>query len=92
MSVYQINYDLRNKRDYQALYDKLESYKAWCKPLESCYLIRSDLDVRTILNDLKPAIDKDDGILIAKLTGATGWEGLSDKVGQWIKHHLPKYC
>lgn len=92
MSVYQINYDLRNKRNYQVLYDKLESYRTWCKPLESCYLICSDLDVFPILNDLKSAIDKDDGILIAKLTGTAGWEGLSDEVSQWIKHHLPKHC
>lgn len=92
MSVYQINYDLRKKRDYQALYDKLESYNGWCSPLESCYLICTNSDINLILNSIKQVIDKDDGVLITKLTGTAGWDGLSDEASEWIKKHLPSHC
>jgi len=88
MSVYQINYDLRKKRDYQPLYDKLESYNGWCRPLESCYLICSNDPISQILNNLTQVIDKDDGIFVTQLTGLAGWEGLSKQAGEWIKKHL----
>ena len=39
MKVYQINYDLRKQRNYDALYQKIKSYDDWCHPLESCWIV-----------------------------------------------------
>lgn len=48
MAIYQISYDLRNKRDYKILYERIKSYGAWCRPLESTWVIRTGQSVTQV--------------------------------------------
>ncbi|HGU9767713.1 TPA: hypothetical protein ACNFOO_003232 [Acinetobacter baumannii] len=92
MKVYQINYDLRKQRNYDALYQKIKAYGAWCHPLESCWIVASHKTAVEIRDDLGTAIDNDDGLLITRLQGEAAWYNLDDKgsqvVANWLKSNL----
>jgi len=92
MKVYQINYDLRKQRNYDALYQKIKSYGTWCHPLESFWIVASNKTAVEIRDDLGAAIDNDDGLLITRLQGEAAWYNLDDKgsqvVANWLKSNL----
>lgn len=75
MKVYQIDYDLRNQRDYAALIARIKRYPHHCNPLESTWLIASNNTAVNIRDDLMQAIDKDDGLLVTQVVNAA-WCGL----------------
>lgn len=72
MKVYQIDYDLRNSRNYEALYERIKTYKH-CRPLESTWVISTEQSAAQIRDYLKSAIDADDGLLVTRLTGEAAW-------------------
>ena len=92
MKVYQINYDLRKQRNYDALYQKIKSYGTWCHALESCWIVVSNKTAVEIRDDLGAAIDNDDGLLITRLQGEAAWHNLDDKgnqvIANWLKSNL----
>lgn len=92
MKVYQINYDLRKQRNYEELYKKIKAYGTWCRPLKSCWIIASDKSAMQILNDLRQALDNDDGLLVTRLQRDAAWVNLdSDKdksMIDWLKKYV----
>lgn len=88
MKVYQISYDLRNKRNYNALYERIKKLGSWCHALESSWVVATQKSASQIRDDLKLATDRDDGLLVTRLQGEAAWYGLSDKVRQWLKKQL----
>lgn len=69
---YIVSYDLNAPgKNYQALYNSIEriSGGAWCRPLESVWIIRSMQSATEIFNALKPSIDQSDRLLVCGLTG-----------------------
>lgn len=92
MKVYQINYDLRNKRNYKALYEKIKSYGTWAKPLESCWIIVADKSATEVRDELSVVMDADDGLLVTGLSGSAAWQLLdsdSDStMTNWLKNNL----
>lgn len=66
MDLYFLSYDLRNKRDYQTLYDELEKYQAKAV-LESVWCFTKDNTTTAELRDhFGKYIDSDDGLLVIK--------------------------
>jgi hypothetical protein len=67
MALFFLSYDLRNKRDYQPLYDELKKFNA-VRMFESCwyfkYLNTSAIDSR---NHFKNFVDEDDGLLVSQI-------------------------
>lgn len=90
MAVYQINYDLRNQRDYEPLYKRLKSYTSWCRPLESCWVISTSQSAVQIGNYLVAVMDRDDGLLITRLDGEAAWANLDSKVANYLDEMLKK--
>ncbi|WP_300499137.1 hypothetical protein [Marinobacter sp.] len=90
MKVYQIDYDLRNRRDYQPLYQRIESYPMWCHPLESTWVIATESSAIQVRDHLKGAMDHDDGILVTRLKGEAAWDNLNPKVGNYLKDLLER--
>ncbi|MBA1146666.1 hypothetical protein H0Z60_06300 [Ectothiorhodospiraceae bacterium WFHF3C12] len=90
MAVYQIDYDLRKQRNYQALYDRLKSYSAWCRPLESTWVIETTQTASQVRDYLKGAIDPDDGILVTRLSGEAAWANLRDGASRALKDLLER--
>lgn len=92
MKVYQINYDLRKQRDYQPLYDKIQSYDNWAHPLESCWVIATNKSAEQVRNELASTIDADDGLFVTRLQGEAAWKNLNgdsaNKMTDWLKLNL----
>ncbi len=88
MKVNQINYDLRNQRNYQDLIAKIKSYGTWAKPLESCWLIVTEQSASQIRDSLSSVMDNDDGLLVTRLQGEAAWRNLSSDLSSWLKEKL----
>jgi len=70
MALYFLSYDLRNRRDYQTLYDELVNFNA-VRILESLWCFnRIDTTSAEIRDHFKNYIDGDDGLVVSK---ADGW-------------------
>lgn len=90
MTVYQINYDLRKQRNYEALYERIKAYQSWCQPLESCWIISSSQSAEQIRDNLGAVMDTDDGLLVTELNGNAAWFGLTSEVSDYLKKLLEK--
>lgn len=90
MKVYQIDYDLRKNRNYEPLHDRIRTYPAWCRPLESSWVIGTTNTLTQVRDYLKGAMDSDDGILVTELTGAAAWSGLSAEISDFLKDLLER--
>ena len=90
MTVYQIDYDLRKQRNYEALYERLKSYPLWCRPLKSTWVISTSQSAMQVRDYLKAAMDADDGLLVTRLQGEAAWYGLTDEVSTYLKDMLER--
>lgn len=88
MSLYQISYDLRKQRNYDALFERIKAYGNWCHALESCWVISTNQSAAQVRDNLLQAIDGDDGLLVARLSGEAAWYGLEPVVSNWLKTQL----
>jgi hypothetical protein len=88
MEVYQIDYDLRNGREYLSLYERIKQYPAWCRPLASTWVIQTSQTVTQVLDNLLGAMDQDDGILVTRLSGEAAWKNIDPEVPDYLKNLL----
>lgn len=88
MKVYQIDYDLRKHRNYEALHERIKSYGYWCRPLESSWLVATNHSAVQVHNHLKAVMDGDDGLLVTRLQGEAAWSGLDPRVVQWLNARM----
>ena len=88
MKVYQISYDLRKQRNYEALYERIRSYGIYSHALESTWLIASNQTAVQVCDYLYEVMDSDDGLLVTRLQGEAAWNGLRDKTTEWLQNQL----
>ena len=87
MSRYIITYDLSKPgRNYDDLYQRINSYGTWAKIAESSWAIVTDQTTVAVRDYLKPALDSNDKLLVG-LLGTSAWIGLSTKVSDWLKEN-----
>lgn len=68
MALYFLSYDLRKQRDYQKLYDELNSFNA-VSVLESLWCFkRFNTSSLNLVNHFRKFIDSDDGLIIMECT------------------------
>ena len=68
MALYFVSYDLRKQRDYQKLFDALESLGAK-RMLKSEWCLRHNNTTCVLIRDyLKQFIDSDDGLMVSEVT------------------------
>jgi len=90
MAVYQIDYDLRNQRDYQALYERIQSYGVWCRPLQSTWIIQTSQSAEQVRDHIFGAMDRDDGLLVTRLFGEAAWRNIDNDVSSYLKDMLER--
>lgn len=73
MKVYQIDYDLRNQRDYPALIARIKRYPHHCNPLGFTWLVASNETAYEIAQELLQYMD--DGLLVREVVGGA-WYNL----------------
>ena len=89
MKTYLITYDLRAPgRNYQSLYIAIEAIGNRCHPLESTWIVASAETAARIRDRLSRHIDRNDRLLITRLSAEAAWFGLSDPTGQWLQQQL----
>jgi hypothetical protein len=77
MALYYLEYDLRNQRNYQKLYDELSRFNA-IKILESLWCFnRADTSVTWIRDHFKNYIDSDDAISVAEVSNWATYKTIS---------------
>jgi hypothetical protein len=78
MSQYFISYDLRNNRNYDELYQVLETKLNAKRILESTWTFqRTNTTPEELRNFFLTFIDEDDGIIITSIDGAAGFNTLN---------------
>jgi len=90
MKLYQINYDLRKKRDYQSLYERIKAYGTWCRPLESTWIVATTQTAAQVRDNLKTVMDADDGLLVTRLKGDAAWYGLATEQAKWLQNQYQR--
>ncbi|MES9951025.1 MAG: hypothetical protein ABW118_18855 [Candidatus Thiodiazotropha sp.] len=88
MKVYQISYDLRKRRSYDALYELIRNYGSYCHALESSWVIATQQSAVQVRDYLNQALDRDDSLLVTRLQGEAAWTGLEDELSRWLKEQL----
>jgi len=72
MALYFLSYDLRNRRNYQPLYDEMARFGAR-QTLESVYFLTHASTTAAALRDhFRQFVDGDDGIIVIQ---ASHWAG-----------------
>lgn len=74
MKIFLVNYDLRNARNYNTLYERLENLGG-IRVLESMWTLKLQDSVKCadLRDDLQKYMDNDDGIFVAELN-AYAWD------------------
>ena len=87
MSCYIISYDLRNQRNYDALYKAIKSYPSWAKILESTWAVVTSDSAEVVRDYLLRHIDGDDGLFVIKSARPAAWRGVNCK-DSWLQENL----
>ena len=87
MATYIISYDLRKKRNYEALYEAIKSYGTWAKVTESTWAVVTSSSAVEIRDHLSEAIDNDDRLFIIKSGVEAAWRNSICK-NEWLKENL----
>lgn len=87
MAIYSISYDLNKVgQNYEILINEIKLSNSWCKPMESHWLISSRETVTQVYNRLAKHLDKNDSILVTKLS-PDYYGFLPQVIWNWLKEH-----
>lgn len=86
MKVYQIDYDLRKQKNYEALHERIRSYGTYCNPLKSSWLIATNQTAIQVRDYLRAVMDSDDGLLVTNVQAEAAWYGLEGNgISNWLQ-------
>ncbi len=90
MATHLVTYDLNAPgRDYTALYDAIKTATYWAHPVESVWLIVTDLTPVEVRDNLTAIMDANDRLMVINVTSdAAAWIGIPTNVSNWIQQHL----
>lgn len=91
MKTYLISYDLirpETSSNYINLINAIKSFGHWAKPLESLWLIKTDLTSVQVTTTLTKHIDSNDKILVIEVTNDWAALRLADAVVKWMQSGL----
>jgi hypothetical protein len=92
MPKFMITYDLRGVRDYDAVYKKLDAWKA-VSLLDSVWLVSLNGTADAVANALRKVSDFDDGLAVIELkagdpTGDWATFAVPDEAVAWLRKHV----
>ena len=90
MAAYIITYDLHKVgQNYDGLIDQIkESYPTNWHVQLSVWIVQTASTSAQIRDNLKPYLDSNDKLFVAKLTGEAAWFRYSQNVTDWLKKNL----
>jgi hypothetical protein len=88
MTVYLITYDLnRPGQDYTKLHEAIRQCGEWCHPLESTWLVNTNMNATQISNWLLPHMDANDYLLVL-LAGNDKAGRIPTVAAEWANQRL----
>ena len=88
MKTYLIGYDLNApEKKYSGLHKKIRSLGSHWHRLGSTWLVACDFTAAKIRDMLRPYIDEDDELLVARVSRKAVWLGF-EKDRAWLQAHL----
>ncbi|ETB64153.1 TPA: hypothetical protein DIC38_00450 [Candidatus Nomurabacteria bacterium] len=91
MKNYLISYDLIGGQpitSYQNLRNAITKVAYWSKPLESVFIIKSDLTAIDIARRLQPLMHSNDKLLVIEIGKDWGSLNLKPEVVNWLRANL----
>ena len=91
MASYLITYDLsKPERNYSGLFSAIKAVSGtWAHVSESSWIVVANNQSSTKIRDnLNKVLDRNDKVLVCKLTGEAAWYGLSSQQTTWLKSNL----
>ena len=89
MTVYIIGYDLNIPgQDYNKLIEAIKKTGTWWHQLDSTWIVESNLSAEKIRDILIQYLDRNDKILVAKLSGESAWAGFDKTGSDWLLNVL----
>lgn len=91
MQVYSISYDLHKLgQNYTSLYTEIKSLGSWWHCLDSTWLVVTTLSAVQVRDRLINKIDKNDKLLVTRLSGEAAWQGFESQCSEWLKDSLQR--
>jgi hypothetical protein len=89
MAHYIVSYDLHNQRNYQPVWDALESWGA-TRLLESLWVLTNSATAGEIRDALKAKTDDDDSVAVIELKTGSNWSTWRARQGgtDWLKSNI----
>ena len=90
MATLLVGFDLdKPGQDYTAIGKRLRSCEAWWHHLDSTWLVRTELTVVQLREELRQLIDKNDKVLVIDVSGRfAAWSGFNERGSNWLKNLL----
>lgn len=86
--IYLISYDLKYPgRDYTNLISEIKSLGNWAKPLESVWLVDTNIDILSIVSKLR-SLDLTDKLFVVHVSNPWRSVGLDQIVADWIQNRV----
>lgn len=82
--------DLQNKeKSYEKLYEYLQGFASWARPLNTAWLVQSEKDSPQVIGELKTLVGPADAVLVTEVDN-TDWSALNiaSDVTDWMKVSL----
>ncbi len=89
MASLMIGYDLnRPGKNYPELIEAIKAIGSWWHCLDSTWIVKTEQTAAQIRDRLRPHIDTNDELLVAKLTGEGAWAGFDNQCATWLTNNL----
>jgi len=90
-NTFVVAYDLMKQgQNYTCLTQKLQTYPTHWHAQGSVWFIETSQSAAQIRDYLKPCLDANDKLIVARLQGEAAWAGLSQHNSQWMLGRLEK--
>ncbi len=84
-----ITYDLHNPdRNYPRISEAIKALGDWCHPVESGWIVKTDLNELEVANHLSNYIDSNDSLFTSELSKAVALLRIQGDCMDWLKSQL----
>lgn len=89
MTIFNISYDLTAPgRDYEDLIDKIKELGNWAHPVQSTWLVDTNMSLTDVRSSLVAIMDSNDKLIVTTCSKGAAWQKLHPDVVAWIKEKL----
>jgi len=84
-----IGYDLNKPlQNYQGLIKALKEFDTWWHQLDSTWIVATEQTAEQIRDKLISYLDKNDELLVTKISAPAAWQGFNEEGSQWLRNQL----